>query len=131
VTETTRHPRHASAGGGDRPGREVSASQDGRDYLAWVPAPLPPEIHWDGTLANILAQAGHSLGELAGIGRNLPNPHLLISPFLRKEAVLSSRIEGTQATIADVYAYEARNLSSPMRHRDHGITVSLASPWAG
>ena len=91
-----------------RPGRSVSSSQDDREYSAWVPAPLPPVIQWDGTLASALAQAGHSLGELAGIGRNLPNPHLLISPFLRKEAVLSSRIEGTQATIADVYAYEAQ-----------------------
>jgi Fic family protein len=44
---------------------------------------------------------------LSGVGRLLPNPHLLISPYLRREAVLSSRIEGTQSTIADVYAAEA------------------------
>jgi len=44
---------------------------------------------------------------LSGAGRLLPNPHLLIAAYLRREAVLSSRIEGTQSTIADVYAAEA------------------------
>ena len=43
-----------------------------------------------------------------GIGETSPNPHLLIQPFLRREAVLSSRIEGTQASLSDVFAYEAK-----------------------
>jgi Fic family protein len=53
-----------------------------------------------------LSDADRALGELAGLGRSLPNPHLLITPFLRREAVLSSRIEGTQASLSDLYAYE-------------------------
>lgn len=54
----------------------------------------------------MLSAADRSLGELAGLGRMLPNPHLLIRPFLHREAVLSSRIEGTQANAADVFAHE-------------------------
>jgi cell filamentation protein, protein adenylyltransferase len=54
----------------------------------------------------ILDEASNRLGVLQGIGRQLRNPHLLISPYLRREAVLSSRIEGTQTTMSDVYAAE-------------------------
>src|SRR4051794_10585959 len=96
-----------------RPGRIVEASQDGHDYEAWVPDPLPPELDFDATLATVLADAAAALGELAGTGRNIANPTLLLRPFLRREAVLSSRIEGTQATIADLYAYEAAQLPLP------------------
>jgi Fic family protein len=53
-----------------------------------------------------LSQADRKIGELAGTARRLPNPHLLIRPFVNREAVLSSRIEGTQAEVADLYAYE-------------------------
>lgn len=97
----------------DRPGRSVEAKQDGIDYTAWIPAPLSPAIEFDAELARALSNAAGSLGELAGTGRNLPNPHLLLQPFLRKEAVLSSRIEGTRATITDLYAYEAAQLPLP------------------
>jgi len=54
------------------------------------------------------------LGELSGVGRALPNPHLLILPFARREAVLSSRIEGTQASLSDLYAYEASKPDTPI-----------------
>lgn len=59
----------------------------------------------------MLAQAERALGTLEGVGWALPNPRLLIAPFIRREAVLSSRIEGTRASLADVYAYEAGQLS--------------------
>jgi len=58
-------------------------------------------------MASQLSRADRALGELAGIGRALPNPHLLILPFARREAVLSSRIEGTQASLSDLFAFEA------------------------
>ncbi len=64
-------------------------------------------------MVTAVADASAALGELAGVGRNLPNPHLLLGPFMRKEAVLSSRIEGTRATITDLYAYEAGQLPLP------------------
>lgn len=64
-------------------------------------------------LVLVLAEAERSLGELAGLGRNMPNPHLLVGPFVRREAVLSSRIEGTETDIADLYGYEAGQLPLP------------------
>lgn len=77
-------------------------------YWAFVPNPLPPSLPWTAELVTTLSEADRALGELAGIGRSLPNPHLLIRPFVRREAVLSSRIEGTRASLSDLYAYEAR-----------------------
>ena len=76
-------------------------------YQAFVPAALPPEITWDETLAFSLSAADRSIGRLAGEGKRLPNPHLLVRPFIRREAVLSSRIEGTQASLAELLAAEA------------------------
>ena len=76
-------------------------------YRAFVPAALPPTIVWDESLAVSLSAADRSIGRLAGEGRHLSNPHLLIRPFIRKEAVLSSRIEGTQASLGELLAAEA------------------------
>src|SRR5207244_2473683 len=76
-------------------------------YRAYVPAPLPPHIEWSAGLAASLSAADRAVGRLAGEGRRLPNPHVLIRPFVRREAVLSSRIEGTQATLGELLAAEA------------------------
>ncbi len=73
---------------------------------SFVPAPLPPEIDYDADLVFDLANADHALGELGGIGRMLPNPHLLIRPFLRKEAVASSKIEGTVTQLGQLFLFE-------------------------
>jgi Fic family protein len=78
-----------------------------QDYWAFVPNPLPPSIKFTPKLVRVLSDADRTLGELAGIGRTLPNPHLLIRPFVRREAVLSSRIEGTQASLSDLFYFEA------------------------
>jgi len=72
-----------------------------------MPDPLPPSIEWSADLAASLSAADRAVGRLAGEGRRLPNPHLLIRPFVRREAVLSSRIEGTQATLGELLAAEA------------------------
>jgi Fic family protein len=71
-------------------------------FHAFVPAPLPPALTYDAAIALQLSRADAALSELSGLGRHLPNPHLLIAPYSRREAVLSSRIEGTQASIADL-----------------------------
>ena len=76
-------------------------------YKAFRPHPLPPEITWTPRLVRILSQADSLLGRLAGEGRRLPNPHVLIRPFIRREAVYSSRIEGTQVTLGELLAAEA------------------------
>ena len=85
------------------PGKKVSQG----DYVAFVPAPLPPEIAWTPTLIGALSDADRLIGRLAGEGGRLPNPHILIRPFVRREAVLSSKIEGTQATLGELLAAEA------------------------
>ena len=76
-------------------------------YSAFVPNPLPPKLSWTPALVRSLSDADRLLGRLAGEGGRLPNPHLLMWPFIRREAVLSSRIEGTQATLGEVLAAEA------------------------
>ena len=78
---------------------------------AFVPAPAPRTLDLSGEAIALLDEASNRLGVLAGIGRRLPNPQLLIGPYLRREAVLSSRIEGTQTTLSDVYAAEVEQLS--------------------
>jgi|SRR5579871_107738 len=76
-------------------------------YRAYVPDALPPRLAWSDALAAALSRADLAVGRLAGEGRRLPNLHLLIRPFVRREAVLSSRIEGTQATLGELLAAEA------------------------
>lgn len=88
-------------------GRLIRVGQGETAYWAFVPHPLPPDLSADWEFARSLSKADRALSELAGVGRTMPNPHLLIGPFVRREAVLSSRIEGTQADITDLYAYEA------------------------
>lgn len=88
-------------------GRLVQARLGEIDYWAFVPNPLPPALPPDWELAGALSAADRALSELAGLGRTMPNPQLLIGPFVRREAVLSSRIEGTEADIADLYIFEA------------------------
>ncbi len=85
-------------------GRIVQASGG---YHAFVPAPLPPDLTYDSSLVRLLSRADAALSELSGLGRQLPNPHLLIAPYVRREAVLSSRIEGTRASLSDLLLDEA------------------------
>lgn len=75
-------------------------------YLAFLPNPLPPKLNWSINLVNALSRADYILGKLAREGSKLPNPHILIRPFITKEAVLSSKIEGTQTTIGEILAEE-------------------------
>jgi len=105
------------------PGRWIKTLEG---YKAYQPAPLPPEIIWTPQLVRILSQADRLLGRLAGEGRRLPNPHVLIRPFVRREAVYSSRIEGTQATLGELLAAEAGALPerSPEDLREVGNYVT-------
>jgi Fic family protein len=76
-------------------------------YSAFIPAPLPPAFEWTPRLIRALSDADRMIGKLSGEGGRLPNPHILIRPFIRREAVLSSKIEGTQATLGELLAAEA------------------------
>jgi Fic family protein len=82
-------------------------------YHAFIPALLPLKIELDGPIALALSRADAALGELSGLGRLLPNPHLLIAPLMRREAVSSSRIEGTRASLSEVLLDEAETEARP------------------
>src|SRR5438552_18252433 len=87
-------------------------------YDAFLPAPLPPKLVYDDELVLALSRADAALSELSGLGRHLPNPHLLIAPYVRREAVLSSRIEGTKASLSDLLLDEMEDRASTPREED-------------
>src|SRR2546428_2409138 len=92
--------------------------QTPQGYAAFIPAPLPPLLVYDDDLVLTLSRADAALSELSGLGRHLPNPHLLIAPYVRREAVLSSRIEGTKASLSDLLLDEMENAASVPREED-------------
>lgn len=79
-----------------------------KDYHAFIPNPLPPQVKYSREMVNLLSDATLKLGNLNGVGTMLPNPNLLIVPYVRREAVLSSRIEGTQTSLSELFYYEAQ-----------------------
>ena len=83
-------------------------------YRAFIPAPLPPDppITIDNEMQTLLSRADRALGRLDGSIQTLPNPDLFILMYMRKEAVLSSQIEGTQASLTDLLEAEAKVLRS-------------------
>ena len=95
-------------------------------YRAFVPAPLPPVIAWDADLVAVLSRADQVVGRLAGEGWRFPNPPLFIRPFLHREAVLSSRIEGTRTTLEELLAAGAGvlDVSDPADLREVGNYVA-------
>ncbi len=111
------------------PGRKISQGP----YFAFVPSPLPPPLDWTPRIIGLLSDADRLIGRLAGEGGRLPNPHILIRPFVQREAVLSSKIEGTQATLGELLASEAgavverspddlREVSNYVVALEHGIS---------
>jgi Fic family protein len=94
----------------DMPGRLIRIPEG---TWAFVPAPIPRDLQLDIETTKLLEDATLTLGTLGGIGRRLPNPHLLIGPFLRREAVLSSRIEGTIASLQQLVLFEAAPSEKP------------------
>src|ERR1700730_5245661 len=78
-------------------------------YQAFIPASLPPQprVKFDDALLDLLSRADRSVGRLDGCAETLPNSELFVFMYIRKEAVLSSQIEGTQASLMDVLEYEA------------------------
>ncbi len=114
-----RSGRNGEAGltpSGMRSGRYV---QQAGGYRAFVPKDLPPDppIALRGELQGLLSRADQALGRLDGSIRTLPHPDLFVAMYVRREAVLSSQIEGTQSSLQDVLAAEARVLS-PDRPQD-------------
>lgn len=102
-------------------------------YYAYTPAALPPQLDSDWELVRLISEADQALGELSGAGQLLPNPHLLIRPYLRREAMLSSRIEDTHADMEQLALFEeedeedqqqtsdVREVANYIRALEHGL----------
>jgi len=121
----------------DRPpqGRYVTVAAAGESFRAWVPAPLPPvpPVDWSPSLRARFDAALVALGRLDALSGLLPNASLVLYSFVRKEAVLSSMIEGTRSSLADLLLFEldeepgvpvedAREVSRYVAALDHGLT---------
>jgi Fic family protein len=112
----------------------VDASRAGRyidqleGYKAFIPNPLPPapEVTMDQEMWHLLSQADRALGRLDGATDALPNPDLFVFMYVRKEAVLSSQIEGTQASLIDVLEFESQALE-PNNPQDVAEVVNYIS----
>jgi Fic family protein len=118
------------------PGRLVPTP---RGYPAFVPDPLPPSLQLEWRSINLLEEARDVLGRLAGAGRQLPNPHLLIRPFLRREAIFSSKIEGTYASAEQLALFDiepargetepdSREVANYVRALEHGLKLLRELP---
>lgn len=83
----------------------------GTGYKSYVPNKLPPNppIRFDQEMISLLSQADRKLGRLDGVTQTLPNPSLFVAMYVQKEAVLSSQIEGTQASLSDILDYEGQS----------------------
>jgi len=96
------------------PGNLISiASQSGKPAWAFVPNPLPPELAADHEITDATVRATKELGNLNGVGSFLRNPTLLIRPFVQREALASSRIEGTKAEYGQLVLLEAADGDEP------------------
>lgn len=108
----------------ERTGRYAIQTTMGEEVRAFVPSPLPPDppIVWDTNLLTAQQRAATALGRLDGSTTLLPDPSLFLYSYVRKEAVLSSQIEGTQSSLSDLLAFE--NNQAPGAPLDDVVEVS-------
>lgn len=85
-------------------------SEEHGEYLAFVPNKLPPKLEYSPEIVLALSKADSTLSKLSGAGLLLPNPDLLVIPYLKKEALSSSRIEGTRISLSDYFLTEAKGI---------------------
>jgi Fic family protein len=123
-----------------RLGRFVVTAVGGETVRAFVPPPLPPAPQIDfGQMLPLLGRADRSLGRLDGLTQLLPDPHIFLYAYVRKEALLSSQIEGTQSTLTDLFALEAgedvaarfddmREISNYVAAMQHGLARLASLP---
>ena len=107
-----------------------------QNQMAFVPVALPRELDLSRHLVWVLDKASRAVASLAALGEYIPNPHLLIPPMVRREALSSSRIEGTVASLSDVLSHEATRRKPPsddVRYSreplNNVIQVAYNSPW--
>jgi Fic family protein len=115
-------------------GQYITSTVGGESYQAFLPAPLPPDppLALDGELLQWLEKANRAIGRLDGISDVLPDSHLFLYQYVRKEALLSSQIEGTQSSFSDLLLFEmdeapgvplddAREVSNYIAAMNHGL----------
>lgn len=109
----------------DRAGRYI---RQPTGYAAFIPTPLPPNppLAFDDEMQTLLSRADRALGRLDGSIQTLPNPDLFVFMYVRKEAVLSSQIEGTQSSLADVLEVEA-SVFDPHHPSDVGEVLNYVT----
>jgi Fic family protein len=113
-------------------------------YQSFMPKPLPPNppITWDADLLQTLSDADRAVGRLDGLARSLPNRDLFVAMYVKREAVLSSQIEGTQSSLDDILAFEvdAQGVEQPaditetvnyVKAMNTGITLLDTLPLSG
>jgi len=102
-------------------GRYERTRVGGEEVAAFIPEPLPPHdppLALDGEVASLLQGAEASLGRLDLASAMVPSVGWFLYSFVRKEAVISSQIEGTQATLMDLFAFEAAGKTEPSETED-------------
>jgi Fic family protein len=97
-------------------------------YVAYFPAPIPRAVPLPPGTVSLLADAEAALGRLSGVGQLLPNPYLLIRPYLLREAISSTRIEGTQASLIEVLEVEATG-EAPNADVEEVLNYIYALEW--
>lgn len=115
-------------------GQYITSTVGGESYKAFLPAPLPPDppLALDGELLQWLEKANRAIGRLDGISDVLPDSNLFLYQYVRKEALLSSQIEGTQSSFSDLLLFEmeevpgvpmddAREVSNYIAAMNHGL----------
>jgi Fic family protein len=115
-------------------GQYITSTVGGESYKAFLPSPLPPDppLALDGELLQWLEKANRAIGRLDGISDVLPDSHLFLYQYVRKEALLSSQIEGTQSSFSDLLLFEmdeapgvplddAREVSNYIAAMNHGL----------
>lgn len=83
-------------------GKIISINRDNKKYVVFIPNKLPISINYTNTLIKKIEQSNNNLGKLSGLIKTLPNADLILKPYLKNEAVLSSKIEGTRSSLSDV-----------------------------
>ena len=115
VKDTFNEPAPDGFTGYTNPSGSIKISRGGRQ--TFVPEDLPPVLDYDQELVLLLAGAERAVGELKGKGSSLKNPHILLRAYLKREAVVSSKIEGTLASIEDLNKYEVLGIGKMFAER--------------
>jgi Fic family protein len=97
-------------------------------HVAYFPAPIPRALELPASTARLLGEAEGELGQLAGVDRLVPSPDLLLRPYLLREALSSTRIEGTQASMAEVFESDAAG-GAPNADVEEVVNYVAAMRW--